>query len=133
MEDLENATKFFAQVPTEDRITGILTEAQKVEKYNCLRAFEICLKNNFDENSQKLMNNYLDERKKFDLQNSILSLCNKRLAMTKEEDLMYESDSGDDSECDLEEKPLIFQLEPSDFKSDLEYTRAVIKQVRRTH
>ena len=33
----------------------------------------------------------------------------------------------------IDEKPIIFNLEPSDFKSDLEYTRAIIRQVRRTH
>ena len=33
----------------------------------------------------------------------------------------------------IDEKPIIFNLEPSDFKSELEYTRAIIRQVRRTH
>jgi hypothetical protein len=56
-----------------------LTEAQKVEKYNCLRAFEMCLLKDFDESSTNVMTKYLDERKKTDLQNAILKMCQQKV------------------------------------------------------
>ena len=33
----------------------------------------------------------------------------------------------------LDDIPEIFKVDPSDYKNEIEYTRAVIKHVRRTH
>ena len=45
--------------------------------------------------------------------------------------LSYQGNNDDEGSSDgddlIDEKPIIFNLEPSDFESDLEYTRAIIR------
>jgi hypothetical protein len=55
---LEYANKVFSQVPQETTPPQ-LTDPQKVEKYNCLRAFQMCLESGFDDKSKETLANYL--------------------------------------------------------------------------
>lgn len=104
----------------------------------------MCLENDFDEASTETLNTYLKTRRKEDLQNQILRSCSRQVSETPDEFLtkefgvrdgcLREDEEVAEEEKDLfDEQPQIFKLKPSDFSDELAYTRAVIKQVRRTH
>ena len=54
-------------MPCQDEKSVQLSEAQKVDKYNCLRAFQMCLQDGFQEESVGVLNGYLGKKKKEDL------------------------------------------------------------------
>lgn len=67
-----------------------MTDAQKVEKYNCLRALQMCLESDFDRTSSETLAGYLKVKKKEDLQNFILNACHQKITSTPDEELMRE-------------------------------------------
>ena len=136
----EHSSKVFnSLVPDEKQMQ--LTEAQKCEKYNCLRAFQICLEDEFGESSQQILDKYVNEKKKQDLQEEILRAVKIKMGETPGEELMKQfsvlyskgAQIIEDDHDLVDEQPEIFKVDPREFQNDLEYTNAIIKKVRRTH
>ena len=126
-------------VPDEKQLQ--LTEAQKCDKYNCLKAFQMCLEDEFGQTSMEILQTYIKQKKKQDLQEQILRAAKQKMEDTPAEELMKEfnilysngAESIEDDHDLFDEQPEMFKVQPSDFKNDVEYANAIIKKVRRTH
>ena len=46
-QSFELTQKWFSRMPCQDEKQIHFTEAQKVDKYNCVRAFQMCLEDDF--------------------------------------------------------------------------------------
>lgn len=110
----------------------------KVEKYNCLKAFELILKG--DKKSKATVTKFMARLKRRDLQAEIIQKLSDRVMMSDEFELAEQQAQllgvqydQEEVEEDLDDKHPIFKLEPSQFSSDIEYTREIIRSVRRTH
>ena len=83
----EWSQKVFSNLVPDDKQLQ-LTEAQKCDKYNCLKAFQMCLEDEFGPESKEILQTYIKQKKKQDLQEQILRAAKQKTEETSAEELM---------------------------------------------